>query len=81
MICKKMGILRSILISKTTFHSLSFVFQFLEEVVVKKKNKKNPDVDTSFLPDREREVNAFVQYLFFMLAMYSCHVCYFYPNP
>lgn len=26
-----------------------------EEVAVVKKIKKNPDVDTSFLPDRERE--------------------------
>lgn len=37
---------------------ISFV---MAEIVLPKKPKKNPDVDTSFLPDRDREVRKHIK--------------------
>ena len=57
--------------SSNSYSRLVFTFTFLLTVVPVKKKKlgKNPDVDTSFLPDREREV----------LLMISCTVFQYHP--
>lgn len=41
---------------KVAPHSYMILLLFLELPPKKKKLGKNPDVDTSFLPDRDREV-------------------------
>lgn len=41
---------------KVAPHSYVILLLFLELPPKKKKLGKNPDVDTSFLPDRDREV-------------------------
>ena len=46
------------------------VVGFVSDVPAKKKLGKNPDVDTSFLPDRDREVSQYVWHLSETFSLY-----------